>query len=247
MKETRIYEIHVLHVHVIVTKNMELHTDLRIDCDLWKFKHLDYIYYYTHVVTILNIYISLLKRITKLFIWSYKVVKKWQYERFLNIDMINIYLMLYLIHLFSNMYYQKVIVFMYENDIQSFWPYIIFIDETLRDVFLFDSCIIHISVISIYDIWYNLPNGLLKTISRGSAHLLLSILHWWWSIAFSRNEQLRFSYLRFMQCSSSICCLMNPPLFQMHLWDFFHNIGPCAFVFFVSHCSSICWMHDFPK
>ena len=53
---------------------------------------------------------------------------------------------------------------MYENDTQSFWPYIIFIDETLRVVFLFDSCIIHTSVISIYDIWYNLPNGLLKTI-----------------------------------------------------------------------------------
>ena len=53
---------------------------------------------------------------------------------------------------------------MYENDIQSFWPYTIFIDETLRVVFLFDSCIIHTSVISIYDIWYNLPNGLLKTI-----------------------------------------------------------------------------------
>ena len=71
--------VHVYNVLVVVirrTNNTELHTDLHIDCDL-KFKYLDYIYYSTHVVTILNIYIPLLKRTQNYLYSQYKVVKKW--------------------------------------------------------------------------------------------------------------------------------------------------------------------------
>ena len=74
MKMAHVYE----YIYIVIRRinNADLHTDLHRDCDLWKFKNLDYIYYSTHVVTLLNIYIPLLKRAQNYLYGQYKVVKK---------------------------------------------------------------------------------------------------------------------------------------------------------------------------